>query len=220
MDTAIAKGVDPVNPLSIHRIPTTRLRFLTTLLVVLVPWLLVPIASASTVKVLTLEELTARSSVVLSGTVKHVISVWATDGSDIFTYVTLGVERTLKGRVERPAAHTIRVRGGRVGGILSVVKGAPTFTRGEQVVLFLTPPDREGFPRVLGLAQGKWRIRDGKVLCCGRVDRRPGPVRLTTGSGKPALPMTSHGSVRPDRQDLVAFLRRVEAFVRASGPGR
>ncbi len=209
-----------MNIVSFLQTPTTTRRILPRLLLLLVPWLLAPVASASTIKVLSLEELTARSSVVLSGTVKHVLSVWAVDGSDIYTYVTLDVKRTLKGRVERPSAHTIRIRGGRVGGIISVVKGAPTFHKGEQVVLFLTPPDREGFPRVLSLAQGKWRVRDGKVLCSGRVDRRPGPVRLATGSIQSALPMTSHRSVRSDRQDLVVFLRRVETIVRVSGPGR
>jgi len=177
-------------------------------------------APASSIRTISLEELSSMSSVVVQGTVKHVLSVWAPDGSDIYTYVTLRVGSTLKGRVDRPGAHIIRFRGGRVGPVVSMVKGAPVFRKGERVVLFLTSPDQEGFPRVLGLAQGKWTIKQGKVVCTGRMDRRPAPVRVTSPVDNTVQPVVTMDSGQDDRQDLRAFLRRVEAYVNASTPKR
>jgi hypothetical protein len=74
----------------------------------------------------------------------------------IETVVTIQAEEYLKGDLGRHV--TIRVPGGQIGTQRSVLIGAPTFSVGDEVVLFLgaRPP---AVPWILGLNQGVYRVR-------------------------------------------------------------
>jgi hypothetical protein len=101
-------------------------------------------------------ELTGASDVVLTGTVTGIRSVLARDGREVRTFVTLAVGEVLKGRV-RGTRLTIREPGGQVDGLRQWIYGAPEFTVGEAVLLFLQRrPD--GTLGTTGLGLGKYRV--------------------------------------------------------------
>lgn len=84
---------------------------------------------------------------------------------EIYTYVTLRVLDPVKGMKAEHGKNatsdqliTIRQIGGIVGNIASVVSGMPKFTKGEEVVVFLSKKDSAGYPWVMGLQQGKYTV--------------------------------------------------------------
>lgn len=86
---------------------------------------------------------------------------------EIYTYITLRVLDPVKGmKAEHSNGKnatpdqliTIRQIGGIVGNIASVVPGMPKFTKGEEVVVFLSKKDSAGYPWVMGLQQGKYSV--------------------------------------------------------------
>ena len=181
---------------------------------------------------------------VVVGRVSHVVALWTQDRSEIFTYVTLQASRDMKGGWRAGRDLTFRVRGGRVGNVTSVVFGAPVFSVREHVVVFLTTPDPDGFPRVLGQQRGVWRIRGPDGGCDERVDRSgirskspssrgivwnagrglvPPPVRVeisrppTSRVRDPWLPPTPCSSLpSPGWPRLDVFLRMLEQRFQAS----
>jgi hypothetical protein len=167
-------------------------------------------AQATSWQDVSLPSLCRHAGLVVVGRVNHVVSLWAPDGHDIFTYVTLTLERTLKGRAERTEAFTVRFRGGRAGHLTSVVAGAPRLQAGERVVLFLTAPDADGFPRVLGLRHGVWRVRSGRVVAPGAAGRVPAAARIRAAGEAPAPPGAATVAPADSAEDLPHFLDRVE----------
>jgi hypothetical protein len=96
--------------------------------------------------------------VIVYGRVADVRAAWVqTDTSRrIESIVTLEVSSYLRGGPGGTV--TFRVPGGTVGGYRTTMIGAPEFTAGEEVVLFL----RSGgpaIPQVFGLSQGVFRVR-------------------------------------------------------------
>lgn len=84
---------------------------------------------------------------------------------EIYTYITLRVLDPVKGMKAEHGKNatpdqliTIRQIGGIVGNIASVVPGMPKFTKGEEVVVFLSKKDSAGYPWVMGLQQGKYSV--------------------------------------------------------------
>lgn len=118
--------------------------------------LLCPPASATTMLRVDLPELIQSAEVIIHGTVRRMESRWSGDGRKIVTDVEIEVAETLKGQ----AGGTVLVTqpGGRVGDIGQKVGGQPSFTPGEEVVLFLERRRPQAF-RVVGMAQGKYQVR-------------------------------------------------------------
>lgn len=84
---------------------------------------------------------------------------------EIYTYITLRVLDPVKGmkaehskKATAQELITIRQIGGVVGNIASIVPGMPKFTKGEEVVVFLSKKDAGGYPWVMGLQQGKYSV--------------------------------------------------------------
>jgi hypothetical protein len=96
--------------------------------------------------------LAEESALVIVGTVNDMES--SIEETDIFTYITISVERIIKGNAGSEVV--IKERGGTVGELHAVTIGAATFEKGERVLVFLR--DVHGDYRVLGLAQGKFTI--------------------------------------------------------------
>lgn len=141
-------------------------------------------AEAATVEAMTLNEMAQRAEMILIGRVASSRADWNTRRTRIYTYVTLEVERFLKGGAGEDEI-TIRHWGGEAGGFRSLVPGSPQFVVGEEVLLFCAGT-RARVPTVLGLALGKFTItrdaagarilkRDisGLVLANYRTDSRP-----------------------------------------------
>jgi hypothetical protein len=143
-------------------------------------------AAASTVVAMTLPQMSERAESIFIGRVTGTRAEWTSDRSRIYTYVTLDVDRYLKGGSGSRMA-TVRVLGGRVGPYLAMVPGSPVFDLGEEVLLFCAGGGAR-VPTVLGMALGKFTIaadasgekvlkRDisGLVLANHRTDaRKPG----------------------------------------------
>lgn len=77
------------------------------------------------------------------------------EGSSVWTVTTFDVQETMKGKV--PSQITVRLPGGRVGHLTAAVDGAPRFSLGEEVVLFLEKSRTGGFT-VTGWVEGTFRI--------------------------------------------------------------
>ena len=114
-------------------------------------------ASASTVRQLTLKELATQSTTIVHATVSGVSSRWDDQHKEIYTYFDLQVLEHIKGQKGKSVL-AMRQLGGAVEGIASVVPGMPSFHTGDEVVVFLTEPDRAGYPWVVGLQQGKYDV--------------------------------------------------------------
>jgi len=115
------------------------------------------LASATTVQKFTMQELSKKSDAIVMAKVEDQSSRQDAGNKEIYTYITLSVLESVKG-AKGEKTMTIRQLGGSVGNLISVVPGMPNFKNGEEVVLFLSAKDREGYPWVMGLQQGKYSI--------------------------------------------------------------
>jgi len=102
-----------------------------------------------------LGELSREAVAIVRGRVAAVEGQWGEGRRTIETMVTLETERYVKGSLGD--AVTFRVPGGELGRFRHVVVGAPEFTIGERVLVFLGARG-PSIPYVLGLSQGVFRI--------------------------------------------------------------
>ena len=111
---------------------------------------------ASTFTKMDIPSLSRGSEAVVHARVVEINSDWNADRSMIFTHVTLQVIRSLRG--DPRATVTVRVPGGTVGELTTVMVGGPRFEMNQEVVAFLAPWD-DGVPGVMGYAQGLSQVR-------------------------------------------------------------
>ena len=109
-------------------------------------------ASATTIVMPSDEQLVAKSPVIVEGTVLRSVAVDRGEGS-IWTETTLRVDRLIKGQ----AAGTITIAemGGVVGERFTKIYGAPEYTEGERVLVFVRP-ENNGQYRTVDLFIGKF----------------------------------------------------------------
>jgi len=107
---------------------------------------------------LSVEELARGSDAVVRGKVAKTTCRWSSDGRRILTYAEVDTGSVWRGSA--PARATVVVPGGEIGDIGQRVDGAPTFTQGEEVVLFLGKTGDSAY-HVRGLAQGKFSVGQG-----------------------------------------------------------
>ena len=116
------------------------------------------LAVATTVQKFSRQDLAKKSESIVIGKVEDVSSRQdAVTSKEIYTYITLSVSESVKGAKGEKMV-TIRQLGGTVGHLISAVPGMPSFKTGEEVVVFLTVRDKEGYPWVMGLQQGKYSV--------------------------------------------------------------
>jgi hypothetical protein len=144
-------------------------------------------AYGTTMMALDLPAMTERAELVVAGRVIETRSAWTPEHDAIYTDVTLLVDRALAGPVRAGEKVVVRREGGSVDGIGMKVYGAPSFTRDEEVVVFL---ERRGAARyVVGMAQGKLSlIRDAAGV--RRLRRDLSEVALTHAT-RPAAPASA-----------------------------
>jgi hypothetical protein len=114
---------------------------------------------------LSLEQLATETDTIVLGTVTSQTSDWNAQYTAIYTDVTVAVEEVIKGS---PGAEvTFRIAGGIVGEIGMRTSNDPMFQDGERAIVFL---DTKGIPpRVVGLHQGKYTVRDETVTRDGQT---------------------------------------------------
>jgi len=111
-------------------------------------------SAASSVLRMDLEALATRADRIIVGTCDD-RSAEEADGL-LHTRTTFTVHRTLKGPVQDRLS--VLLPGGDGDGVRQWIPGMPAFEPGEEVVLFLSAPDRGGRVWPIGLAQGKFAI--------------------------------------------------------------
>ncbi len=149
-------------------------------------------AGASGAPTWSIDQLATFADVVVVARVDEIASGWDPAARSLYTYVSVSVERVLKGEVP-PGRLVVKQLGGRLDGIGLHVADQPDFQRGESVLLFLEVRPRDATLYTSALWQGKWTLeRDARG---GRIAMRRGPV---------------HGNDRRvDRQTMVAVERSV-----------
>jgi hypothetical protein len=120
--------------------------------------------SAAVMIALSTENLTSESALIVLGNVKQVKSEWGEDKKSIFTFATVTVRETIKGKA---ANKTLKImyEGGEIDGIGMRVSDVTIPDVGENVLLFLKPAKTRQFETIyknVGKAQGQYKIgKDG-----------------------------------------------------------
>jgi hypothetical protein len=111
-------------------------------------------AAAAVMVPASVERLARGSDAVVRGRVLETAARWSADGRRIVTEVEVSVQGVWRGAA--PGRVRVTAPGGERDGVAQRVDGAPAFSPGEEVVLFLA---RRGPSwRVVGLALGKYRV--------------------------------------------------------------
>lgn len=114
----------------------------------------VPGLDATTVRLLTLEEMIKAADTIFVGKCIAVESRRDEYGFPA-TYATFLVIEQIKGQLGEKVK--IKQIGGEAPGVFKL-PNLPTYTVGEEVLLFLHPTSRYGFTSPVGLHQGKWSV--------------------------------------------------------------
>ena len=117
-----------------------------------------------------LAELSREARVIARGQVVAIDAQWSDGRRTIETVVTLEAESYLKGEMGRMVQ--FRVPGGTMGRYRNIVMGAPQFSVGQRVVVFLGA-NGPRVPFILGLSQGVYRLG---VTASGDVLVSPPPI--------------------------------------------
>ncbi|MGE4084522.1 MAG: hypothetical protein AB7H93_16085 [Vicinamibacterales bacterium] len=156
-----------------------------------------PRAGALTVLPATFDELVRESQVVVYGRVVEVAGRWSADRRTIESLVTLDALEHFKGTVTDST--TFRVPGGEAGGRRLVVAGAPAFSPGDAVVVFLRG-QAPALPTPVGLSLGVYRVaRDprsgGLVVIPTPIRAVDAPTRVVRGGpGRAVQPLAAFGA--------------------------
>jgi len=115
-------------------------------------------SSATTVKPLSVEELTARSTHVVRARAVESHSAWNAEHTLIYTLTRFSAEENLKGSA--PNTFTVRQIGGSAEGYTQKVSGVRSWQAGQEAVLFLRPSEaNDGTYSVTGLMQGNFSVK-------------------------------------------------------------
>lgn len=176
------------------------------LLVFLVFALLLAQAVATTVKPLSVEELTAKSSDVVVARAASSYSQWNPERTRIYTYTRFQVTRGLKGSVVSEV--TVKQLGGSAEGYTQKVAGVRHWKTGEQAVLFLKPSaSADGTMIVTGLFQGSFAVRRDSA----------GELVVSNGVSDATQYDPKRGSVRPYRGAQLKLSELEARVTRAAG---
>ncbi len=152
-----------------------------------------------------LAELSRDARIIARGQVVAIDARWSDGRRAIETIVTLETESYLKGEMGRLVQ--FRVPGGAMGRYRNIVMGAPQFTVGQRVIVFLGAVGPR-VPFILGLSQGVYRLG---VTPAGDVLVSPPPIM--PGVTGPVV----RGAVTRQSAPLADFERSVRAL---AGDGR
>ncbi len=152
--------------------------------------------AATTVKQLSLAELTASSDVIVVGKIVHQRAD-IVEGR-VFTTTTLEPTEFWKGTASQERV-VMRHLGGRTDDLETRVAGMPAFRVGEEVLVFLVKPQNYKFYIVNGLAQGKLSL-EGEI-----ATPNVGDLRLMETPSVESTPTDFH--LKP--QDLKSLRRQV-----------
>jgi hypothetical protein len=134
--------------------------------------------SAITLVPMTFDELVEASAAVVYGRVADVQGQWTADRRGIDSIVAIDAIDYLKGDLSERIS--VRLPGGRVGGMVNLIPGAPVLAEGDLIVLFLRTRG-PSLPTPTGLTQGVFRVT---IDAATRVPVVRPPVLHTPGDGR------------------------------------
>jgi hypothetical protein len=102
------------------------------------------------------DTLARRADLIVRGTVQSSSSALTPDGKQVHTVTRIAVGRTLKGSA--PVVVEVRTPGGSVGDFSQKISGAPEFTPGEEVIVFLRRHGDSGRYGVDSFSLGKFNL--------------------------------------------------------------
>jgi hypothetical protein len=121
-------------------------------------------ARAATLPAMGLKEMVQKADLIVVGVPITRASAWNPEHTRIYTTTTFRVDESLKGQAGETVV--IETLGGVVGGVGLMVPGMPEFKPQEKNLVFLIQGRHAGTHRVLGWAQGRFRIEND--LATGR----------------------------------------------------
>lgn len=172
----------------------------------------------------TFPDLVAESDTIVQAETLDVSSRWTTNAGGhrvIKTYVTVRVDRTLKGAASPEL--TLEFLGGRVGEDALIIPGLPTFAVGERDFLFLAQ-NGASFCPLLAARHGRYPVRFTPSTGQALVLRANGmPLRSLAEVDQPLLP-TAAARLAPvadaPPMNVATFAQLIQAEVARSGPAR
>lgn len=134
---------------------------------------------------MSLEELVGRSPVILHGQVTAQRCIWDDGTRTIHTYTEVRVAEYLKTDATSPSV-VLKHLGGKVEDLEARLLGGPELSVGDEVVLFLERR-QDGYLRVIGLAQGLYRVAASQTgpLAIQQLDAGA-LIVAAPGGGEPA----------------------------------
>lgn len=170
------------------------------------PLLLSSPAIATTIARLSLDQMTARSEMIVSGTISDSFTAWDVEHKYIWTHYIVTVDNAVKGAVARTVE--IAEPGGVVGIVAMNIGGATGYRKGENVLIFLERMPN-GYLRTAALGQGKYGIdAQGRLHGLTLKD-----VDLVAGASSPI------GVQSLDGMPLTEAVSRIAARVRFTARG-
>ncbi len=168
----------------------------------------VPVAPATVLQRLFLDDMAGKSAVVVHATVISSRADWNASHSSIWTVYTVRAHQYLKGFLGE--TFEFREPGGTVGNVRMYVAGAPKFLAAEEVVLFLWTDGRSGRYQCIGFEQGALRVRQEGTV---KLVNRSIPV-LPEQAVQARSPLRSRlGPVSGTSRELGALLGEVAAVL-------
>jgi len=169
--------------------------------------LLAPLARASVVVALSVEDLARRSDLVVLGQVVSLQAIWASDRRHIYRRVVVRVEESWKVGA-CPEEVEVVVPGGELDGLGEKVVGEPALAAGMRGVFFL---ERAGTThRFVGLAQGFFEASPEGLV------QRTEELALAHPSAR-GFAISPHGAEAASPMSVSALRARVLAVAHAAG---
>jgi hypothetical protein len=138
--------------------------------------------AATVVLPIEFRELVRSAHAIVHGRVVDIRSDWVDGRRAVETFVTIDATEYLKGGLGDRI--TIKVPGGQLGRYRTVFVGAPEFSEGDEVVLFLKS-NGTAYPFIIGLTQGLFRV----TAAPGSNERLVTPPAILGKAGVDAQPI-------------------------------
>lgn len=144
--------------------------------------LLAAVAFATTVKPMSIEDLTSQASTIVEAKATESWSAWNPQHTLIYTFTRVRVAKTLKGKPDETML--IKQLGGSAGGYTQKVAGVHPMMVGDESVLFLRPSEaRDGTMVIVGLMQGNFRVERESTTGSVVVNNGVAEVHQSNGGG-------------------------------------